>query len=167
MNLTPLDIEKQQFKVCLRGYDTHEVEQFLAEVADALHAQQNDNKTLQKKLRRLKQEIQAETKRKEAFQHALHNSRKVLDQMKENARKSAAVIIADAEVKAERVLRRAHHRQSRLQQEIATLKRQRMQLEAQIHSVIEAHAKLLKLRKDSMHVTGKKTAVHKRPALKS
>jgi cell division initiation protein len=78
------------------------------------------------------------------------NSQKVLEQMKDNARKSAEVIIADAEVKAEKILNRAHNRLSQLHEDIAELKRQRMQIEVQIRSVIEAHSKLLEIGKESM-----------------
>ena len=70
--------------------------------------------------------------------------------MKENARKSAEVIIADAEVKAEKVLNRAHNRLSQLHEDIAELKRQRMQIEIQIRSVIDSHSKLLEIGKESM-----------------
>jgi cell division initiation protein len=60
------------------------------------------------------------------------------------------VIIADAEVKAEKVLNRAHNRLSQLHEDIAELKRQRMQIEIQIRSVIDSHSKLLEIGKESM-----------------
>jgi cell division initiation protein len=94
------------------------------------------------------------------------NSQQVLEQMKENARKSAEVIIADAEVKAEKILNRAHNRLSQLHEDIAELKRQRMQIEVQIRSIIEAHTKLLEIGKESMDAMDEsdgKVAVLKQP----
>jgi cell division initiation protein len=63
--------------------------------------------------------------------------------MKENAQKEAELIIADSEVKAEKILNRAHNRLAQLHEDMAELKRQRTQIEVQIRSVLEAHARLL------------------------
>jgi cell division initiation protein len=76
------------------------------------------------------------------------------------------VIIADAEVKAEKVLNRAHNRLSQLHEDIAELKRQRMQIEVQIRSVIDSHSKLLEIGKESMEAmdaADDKVAVLKQP----
>ena len=67
-------------------------------------------------------------KREEIFKRAILNSQKVLEQMKQNAQKSAELIIAEAEVNAEKMLNRAHNRLAQLHEDIAELKRQRMQI---------------------------------------
>jgi cell division initiation protein len=166
MNLTPLDIQQQQFQVKFRGFDIREVDRFLEKMAEAHGALQTDNKNLREEIRRLKMETQGYKEREETFKRAMLNSQKVLEQMKDNARKSAEVIIADAEVKAEKILNRAHNRLSQLHEDIAELKRQRMQIEVQIRSVIEAHTKLLEIGKesmDAMDVSDEKVAVLKQP----
>jgi cell division initiation protein len=166
MNLTPLDIQQQQFQVKFRGFDIREVDRFLEKMAEAYSALQADNKNLKEEIRRLKLETQGYKEREETFKRAMLNSQKVLEQMKENARKSAEVIIADAEVKAEKILNRAHNRLSQLHEDISELKRQRMQIEVQIRSVIEAHTKLLEIGKESMDAMDEsdgKVAVLKQP----
>ena len=166
MQLTPLDIQQQQFRVRFRGFDIREVDRFLEQVADIFATTQGDNKSLREEIRRLKLETQGYKEREETFKRAMLNSQKVLEQMKENARKSAEVIIADAEVKAEKVLNRAHNRLSQLHEDIVELKRQRMQIEVQIRSVIEAHSKLLEIGKesmDAMDAADDKVAVLKQP----
>ena len=150
MTITPLDIQQQQFKVRFRGFDIREVDRFLEQVAEALTSLQNDNNNLREEIRRLKLESQAYKEREETFKRAMLNSQKVLEQMKDNARKSAEIIIADAEVKAEKILNRAHNRLSQIHEDISELKRQRMQIEVQIRSVIEAHSKLLEIGKEGM-----------------
>lgn len=166
MNLTPLDIQQQQFRIRFRGFDIHEVDRFLEQLSEAFTALQSENKELREEMRRLKLEIQGYKEREETFKRAMLNSQKVLEQMKENARKSAEVIIADAEVKAEKVLNRAHNRLSQLHEDIAELKRQRMQIEVQIRSVIDSHSKLLEIGKESMEAmdaSDGKVAVLKQP----
>jgi cell division initiation protein len=73
-------------------------------MADAFEMLQKGNLDLSEEVRRLSLEIQGYKKREETFKRALLNSQKVLDQMKDNARKSAELIIAEAEVKAEKIL---------------------------------------------------------------
>ncbi len=150
MKMTPLDIQQQQFKTRFRGFDVREVDTFLEQTAGAFEALQRDYEESQEEIRRLELEIQGYKKREETFKRALLNSQKVLDQMKENARKSAELIIAESEVKAEKILNKAHNRLAQLHEDIAELKRQRTQIEVQISSVIEAHSKLLEISKEGM-----------------
>ncbi len=150
MKITPLDVQQQQFKVRFRGFDFREVDAFLEKVADSIAVVQSENKDLREELSRLKVDIQGYKEREETFKRAMLNSQKVLEQMKDNARKSAEIIIADAEVKAEKILNRSHTRLSQLHEDIAELKRQRIQIEVQIRSIIEAHSKLLEVSKEGM-----------------
>ncbi|MBR9982539.1 MAG: DivIVA domain-containing protein [Desulfatitalea sp.] len=166
MPLTSMDIQQQQFRVRFRGFDIREVDRFLEQLAEHQSQLQSENKALKEELRRLKMETQGYKEREETFKRAMLNSQKVLEQMKDNARKSAEIIIADAEVKAEKILNRAHNRLSQLHEDIAELKRQRMQIEVQIRSVIESHARLLEIGKESMDaldVSDEKVAVFKQP----
>lgn len=148
MNITPLDIQQQKFKTRIRGFDVREVDAFLEQMANGFESLQRTHKDLQEEVRRLELEIQGYRKREETFKRALLNSQKVLDQMKDNARKSAELIIAEAEVKAEKILNKAHNRLAQLHEDISELKRQRMQIEVQIGSIIESHRKLLEISKE-------------------
>ena len=148
MNITPLDIQQQKFKTKIRGFDVREVDAFLEQMANVFESLQRTHKHLQEEVRRLELEIQGYRKREETFKRALLNSQKVLDQMKDNARKSAELIIAEAEVKAEKILNNAHNRLAQLHEDISELKRQRTQIEVQIGSIVEAHSKLLELSKE-------------------
>ena len=148
MNITPLDIQQQKFKTRIRGFDVREVDAFLEQVANVVESLQRTHKGMQEEVRRLELEIQGYRKREETFKRALLNSQKVLDQMKDNARKSAELIIAEAEVKAEKILNNAHNRLAQLHEDISELKRQRTQIEVQIGSIVEAHSKLLELSKE-------------------
>jgi len=108
------------------------------------------NEKLQEEVHRLQLERKGYKNREDTFKRALLNSQKVLEQMKENAEKSSELIVAEAEVKAEKILNKAHNRLAQLHEDIAELKRQRMQIEVQISAVIEAHSKLLEISKEGM-----------------
>ena len=132
MKITPLDIQQQKFKTRFRGFDIREVDAFLEQISETFEGLQKKNEGQGEEVRRLELEIQGYRKREETFKRAMLNSQKVLDQMKDNARKSAELLIAEAEVKAEKILNKAHNRLAQLHEDIAELKRQRTQIEVQI-----------------------------------
>jgi len=148
MQLTPLDIRQQKFSIKFRGFDIHEVDLFLEQMAETFESLQQAYDRLRDKLSRAKAECKGYREREDTFKRAMLNSQKAIEQMKENARKSAELLVAEAEVKAEKILNKAHNRFAGLQEDIAELKRQRVQLEMQIGSVLDAHLKLLELSKE-------------------
>ncbi|MFH1984993.1 MAG: DivIVA domain-containing protein [Pseudomonadota bacterium] len=150
MKLTPLDIQQQQFPVRFRGFDVQEVDAFLEEMAAAFESLITENRRLEGEFERQKQESQGYREREETFKRAMIHSQKVLEQMKENARKSAELIVADAEVKAEKILQGAQNRLAQLQEDLSVLKRQRMQIEAQIQAIVTAHSRLLEVGREEM-----------------
>ena len=158
MKITPLDIQQQKFKIRFRGFDPQEVDLFLEQIADGFESLLKENENLQEEIRRLENESQGYKKREETFKRALLNSQRVLEQMKENAQKSSELIIAEAEVKAEKILNKAHNRLAQLHEDIAELKRQRMQIEVQIGAIIEAHTKLLEMGKEGMRAMDEEDA---------
>jgi cell division initiation protein len=145
MKITPLEIQQQQFRLRFRGFDVREVDGFLEKMADAFETIGDENKQLQEEIRRLKGDIRGFREREESFKRAMLNSQKVLDQIKGNARKAGELIIAESEVHAQKILNGAHNRLAQLHEDIAELKRQRMQIEVQIRAVLEAHTKLLEM----------------------
>jgi cell division initiation protein len=70
--------------------------------------------------------------------------------MKENAEKQAELIIAEAEIKADKIIHHAQNRLNHLQEDITELRRQRVQIEVELNAVIDAHAKLLQISQESM-----------------
>jgi len=145
---TSLDIQQQQFKRKFRGFDIREVDAFLDQIAEEFEQKQLETERLKSEINRLNLESRGYKEREETFKHAMLNSQKVIEQMKVNARKSSELIIADAEVKAEKILNKAHNRLSQLHEDITELKRQRMQIEMQIRTIIESHSRLLDIEKE-------------------
>ncbi|MBF0226182.1 MAG: DivIVA domain-containing protein [Desulfobacterales bacterium] len=140
-----LDIKKHDFKKELFGYNRKEVNFFLNNVEKLVENITGENEHLKDAIAKFKVEINGYKSREDTFKNALLNSQKVIEQMKENAHKAAELIIAEAEVNAEKILNNAHNRLSQLHGDITELKRQRTQIEVQIRSIIESHTKLLDL----------------------
>jgi cell division initiation protein len=150
MALTALDIQQQRFRTKVRGLDPKEVQAFLDQAAAAFEDLQRENHRLTEEDRQLRGEIEEHRKREGTFKRALMQSQKVLDQMTVNAEKQADLIVAEAENEAEKLLHQAQRRLSQLQEHITELKRQRVQIEVEIGSVIESHRRLLTLGQEQM-----------------
>jgi cell division initiation protein len=143
MKLSSSDIQNKQFRVRFRGFDVQEVDIFLEEMADQYEALQAEIKGLKISVKQLEDENKSYREREESLKGTMIHSQKVMEQMKENARKSANNIIGAAEIKAEKILSNAHNRLSQLHSDISGLKQQRMQIEIQLQSMLEGHIKLL------------------------
>jgi len=153
MALTALDIQQQRFRTKVRGIDPKEVQTFLDQAAAAFEDLQRENHRLTDEARQLRAEIEDHRKREGTFRRALMHSQKVLDQMKVNAEKQADLIVAEAENKAEKLLHQAQRRLAQLQEHITKLKRQRVQIEVDIGSVIESHRRVLSLGQEQIRAT--------------
>lgn len=149
MALTPLDIQQQRFRIGLRGYATREVETFLEQTANAFEDLQRETHRRADENKKLQTDIEEHQRREGTFKRALLHSQRVLDQMQENARRQADVIVAEAESKAEKLLQHAQNRVAQLQNSIADLKRQRIQVEEEITFVLETHRRLLEAGRES------------------
>lgn len=148
MGVTPLVVRQKEFNTRFRGFDVQDVDDFLEEVAKEMELQEQSIDSLNREKHKLNLENQGYRKREDSMKNAMIQSQRVLDQMKENAKKSAQIIIANAEVEAEKILNRAHKRLSQLHSDIMELKRQRIQLEMQISAVLESHSKMLEITKE-------------------
>ncbi|MBF0389151.1 MAG: DivIVA domain-containing protein [Desulfamplus sp.] len=147
MGITSTVVEQKEFSRRFRGFDVEEVELFLWEVAREVEYLNSTIESIKEENHRLNLENQGYKAREGAMQRAIIHSEAVMAEMKKNAQKAAESIIAEAEVEAEKILNKAHHRLSQLHSDISELKRQRMQIEIQISSVIETHSRLLEMSK--------------------
>jgi len=150
MKITPSDIQQQQFRIRFRGFDVREVDSFLEGIADEFQALIRENTGQQREVERLKLEIEEYRDREKAFQDSMVNAQKGLDDMKANAEKEAELIIAEAEIRAEKILSTTHSRLTQLHDDISELKRQRLQLEVELGTILEAHRKLLDMSTEAM-----------------
>lgn len=150
MKITPVDIQQQQFRVRFRGFDVREVDSFLERIADEFKTLTAENENQEREFRRLEREMQEYRDREKTFKEAMVNAQKALDDMRINAQKEAELIVAESEMKAEKILSTAHNRLTQLHEDISELKRQRMQLEVELGTILEAHRKLLDMSTEAM-----------------
>lgn len=148
MKLTPLDIQQQRFPKAALGYDKKEVEAFLEFIGRDVEAALFELGAQKERTARLEDELFRYREREETLKEALVTAQKMSEDMRVAAKKEAELIIADAEMKAERIIHSAHGRLLQILDEISDMKRQRIQLHSGLKQVLETHRKLLEATSD-------------------
>ena len=143
MRITPIEIQQHQFKTRLIGYDTSAVDHFLEMLADELERLHKQNNELKESLARTRASLDQMRDREKALQQTLMTAQQVTEELKENARKEAEIVIADAHLQGERVIRDANERRVQLVSQIQDIKRQKLSFEGGLRALIENHLKLL------------------------
>lgn len=143
MKVTPLDIQQQTFRRRIRGYDFREVEEFLSLLRDEFEGQILENQKLKEELTRLKSLVNEYRSKEEILKSALITAQKITEDVRANTLKEARIVLSEAELKAEDIIREAQVRLGEILNEIKELKRQKLQFETNLRTEIETHLKLL------------------------
>jgi cell division initiation protein len=153
MRLTPIDIQQQHFHRAWHGVETREVQSFLDLVAQQVSELVRENGELRVELRRMGQELDEHRNREETLREAMLTAQRAIDEIREQAKKEAQVVIADAELRAEKILHNAHGRAAKLVDEINDLRRRRTRFVEELRGILNTHSKLLDLH-DGQEVAG-------------
>jgi cell division initiation protein len=144
VRITPMDIRQQQFTVKMfRGFDTQEVDTFLEDLAADYEALLKENSLLKEQLQALEERLRGLEEREKVLQETLVTTQRLVEEMKDQARREAAVIIREAEVQADRIIEASRSAEGSLQSEIIALKRTRRQLVEGLRSTVEMYQRLL------------------------
>ncbi len=145
MRITPIEIQQQQFKTRMFGYDTAAVDQFLELLADELERLLSHNNELKEKLARANSSLEQLRERETALQQTLLAAQLVTEELKENARKEAEIMMAEAHIEGERIIRSAEDKRLMLLDELQDLRRQKISFENGLRSLVGSHLKLLEM----------------------
>lgn len=113
--LTPLDVRKTEFKKAMRGYDTLEVEDFRARVADEHERLVREKIVLEERVRIAEEQLKDFRVREKAMNDALVSAQQLRAETREQAEREAQMIVREAEADAERRLERARRELERLE----------------------------------------------------
>jgi len=143
MKITPLDIGSHRFPRCFRGFDPKEVELFLEMVRQEMEDLVQENRFLSDELRRKSHDLSELKEQERLLKDAMLTAQKVSDEMKSNLLKEAQLVIAQAEMEADHIIRQAHDRVLHLQDEVRALKDERVRLREELRCVLRTYSGLL------------------------
>lgn len=148
MNITPAEIREKRFKLKVMGYNTGEVEAFTSMVADQFEGLINEVNTLKDEARRLNADLELYKGREESIKKTMMTAQKLCDDMKKNAERECQIMLSEAELKGEKILAEANQRLAQTGNDIAEMKRQKVQFEESLRSILKTHLKLLDVEKE-------------------
>ncbi len=129
MRLSAIDIKKQEFKKSMRGYDVSEVEAYLDTVGNSvenlfreIEMLKEQHAKLEEEKEELNTEIQVYRENEKTFQKAIVKSQDMSEDILENAKKRAELIIKEAEILSSKTKVQAHEDFLNLKQELEELK---------------------------------------------
>lgn len=145
MRISPIDIQQKQFKSRPFGYEKAGVDQFLELLADELERLLRKNQDLQEELARTNAALAEMREREETLKETLVLTQKITEELKSTARREVDVMMAEAEIKAERLMHNAEERRMQLIEEIQEVKRQKIDFEVSLRGLLEKHIRMLDL----------------------
>lgn len=148
MKITPMDIRAHQFKKKMRGYDPRDVEVLKDLAAEALEDAGRDIASLEERLKDALTRLDALVGNETVLRETLTTAQRMVEELKGSARKEAELIIAEARLQGEGIVRQAQTRLQQLQEEIFRFKKQRKELETSIKAVIDYHSSTILLEEE-------------------
>ena len=143
MPITPLEIRKQEFKKKVRGYDPHEVRDFLEMLAMEIEELLRENASLNERVKDMDSKIEDYRRMEKILQDTLTTTQQAADELKSGAKKEAETVIANARVEAQRFLKEAQIELSKLREETKIVEHQKMLLVSEFRGLLESYLRLL------------------------
>lgn len=144
MRISPMDIRQQQFTVRMfRGFDVQEVDTFLEDLAADYEALLNENALLKEQLQVLEDRARSLEDREKVLQETLVTTQRVMEEMKEAARREAALVVREAELQGQKIVEGARNEEAVIRAEVAQLRRTRRQLGEGLRSTLDMYRRLI------------------------
>ena len=143
MALTPLDIHNKEFRKVFRGYDEDEVNEFLDQVIKEFEMLIREKKELEEKALQVEEKLNHFSNIEESLSKTIIVAQETADEVKNNAKKEAQLIIKEAEKNADRIINEALAKSRKLAIEMEELKKQASIYRTRFRTLVEAQLEML------------------------
>jgi cell division initiation protein len=148
MKISSIDIQRQKFQVKLKGYDSEEVRNFLASVAEQIEELNRENALYRQENEQLKDVLREYEERDRILKNTLVTAQKNSENLVANAKKEGDLIIKEAEFKASKIMEHAHSQVLKIQKDMLDLRLQRKALQDKIQTSIQIMQKILEYQEE-------------------
>jgi len=144
MRITPIDIRQQQFTLKLfRGFDVQEVDAFLEDVANDYEQLVKENALLKEQVAGLEERARGVADLEKMLQDTLVTTQRMAEELKENGRREAQLVVREAELEADKLLEEARAEEGKIKHQILVLRRARRQLAEALRGSIEMYQRMI------------------------
>ncbi|MDP3261260.1 MAG: DivIVA domain-containing protein [Thermodesulfovibrionales bacterium] len=148
MRITPLDIQQKQFPMKFRGFDVEEVYAFLEVVREEMEDILRENASLKEAVQRAESQIKDFKDMESTLRETLITAQNMVEDYKTNARKEAELLVREAEIRAETMLKEAQEKVIKIHEDIVDLKGIRRHFKEELKRLIEGHLKMIEFDKE-------------------
>lgn len=143
MPLSPLDIHNKEFSRSFRGYDEDEVDDFLERIIQDYEALIRQNKDLEENMEQIRDKLRHFTNIEESLSKSIIVAQETAEEVKNNARKEAQLIIKEAEKNADRIVGEALNKSRKMAMEVEEVQKHAAIFRARFRSLIQAQLEML------------------------
>lgn len=148
MRITPLDIQQKQFPMKFRGFDVEEVYAFLEVIREEMEELLRENASLKEAVQRAENQIKEFRDMESTLRETLMTAQQMVEEYKTNARKEAELVVREAELKADSMLKEAQEKVIKIHEDIVDLKGIRRHFKEELKRLIENHLKMIEFDKE-------------------
>lgn len=139
----PSEIAHKTFEKKMMGYNPDEVSDFLTIIAAQMDALLQERNALREAIKEKELTLLEYKERDQVLKATITSASQMAEKMRGDAEREAKLIINDANQKAEIITRDAKDSIKKIYSEISELKKTRMQFEANLKAMVQAHLSLL------------------------
>ena len=154
MNITPLDIQQKRFHTGFRGYDRGEVETFLDLVREDMELLLREVTELREFRQTYEDRLRELHDREETVKNTMIMTQKIAEDLKENARKEATLILQDAELSRQQIVGNAQQEKARIEAELHELRRRKHHFLQDVKKVIQMHLEMVSFEEGGDEIKG-------------
>ncbi len=143
MKLSVLNIKNQEFNTSIKGYNKEEVTAFLERIAEEFELLQTENDRLKKENDVFKEQNKKYRKMEEHLQNTLVSAQETSSKAVESAKKQTALIIREAELRANQIVEKAKSDANLIREAVIRLREEKNTLLAKLKAIVETQASLL------------------------
>ena len=143
MRITPLDIQQKQFPMKFRGFDVEEVYAFLEVIREEMEELLRENANLKENVQRADVQVREFKDMETTLRETLMTAQQMVEDYKMNARKEAELLIREAELSADNMLKEAHEKVIKIHEDITDMKGIRRHFKEELRRLIENHMTML------------------------
>lgn len=134
--VTPLEIQNQEFKKSLKGFNREEVKHYLYLISEEFESLLEQNRQLSQELAVLRSRVKDMEDRDRILKDTLITAQRIKEEIRQNATKDGELIIREGQLKAEMLYEDAKKQVDQVARQIMELRRTRNDILAEVEMMV-------------------------------
>ena len=143
MRITPLDIQQKQFPMKFRGFDVEEVYAFLEVVREEMEELLRENALLKENVHRTDGQVKEYRDMEATLRETLITAQQLAEDYSANSKKEAELILKEAELNADNMIKEAQEKMVKIHEDIVDLKGIRRHFKEELKRLLDSHQRMM------------------------